>query len=42
VTRYRDAIFRKLKAQRAAEDAVEREDAVFRAARAAVEGVSAT
>ena len=41
-TRYRDAIFRKLKAQRAAEDAAEREDAVFRAARAAVEGVSAT
>jgi hypothetical protein len=41
-TRYRDAIFRKLKAQAAEEDAAEREDTAFRAARAAVEGASAT
>jgi len=40
-TRYRDAIFGKLNAQRAVEDADEREDNVFRAARAATEGVSA-
>ena len=41
VTRCRDAIYRKLKAQRAAEEVAEREDAAIQAARAAVEGVSA-
>ena len=40
-TRYRDAVFRKLKSQRAAADVAEREDAAFQAARAAIEGVSA-
>jgi hypothetical protein len=40
-TRYRDAVYRKLNAQRAAEDAAVREDAVFQAARAAAEGMPA-